>query len=112
MNESNISFKGWLIRMTEERDDDVVKIYHEAYAPGTWDVGRRDLGNPKDSTSIDVSPYSSSIIECCAMIELGLPTRRDIKGSVSPLNREDIEKLWLKRFGNPLPTKFAFAIIN
>lgn len=112
-DESNISFNGWLIRMEVESDEDCRKIYHWAYRPGTWDSGRRDLGNPKfaDCRSIDISPYSSNIEDCCAIIELGFPTRKDAD-KVGPLYREDIAKLWRDRFGNPLPEKFAFAILN
>lgn len=113
MDESNISFKGWLIRMTEDREEDCIKIFHEAYPPGTWDVGRQDLGNPKhtDCKSIDISPYSSSIEDCCAVIELGFPTRKQA-GGVGPLSHAEIENLWINRFRNPLPERFAYRIIN
>jgi len=113
MDESNISFNGWLIRMEVEREDDCSKIYHYAYPPGTWDVGRQDLGNPnyKDSKSIDISPYSSSIEDCCAVIELGFPTRKDAL-SIGPLSHAEIEKLWIEKFKNPLPERFAYRIIQ
>jgi len=112
MNNTRISFNGWLIMMTEDREEDNVKIFHEAYPPGTWDPGSPCQGklNFANSKSIDISPYSSSIEDCCAVIELGFPTREDAL-SIGPLSHAEIEKLWIEKFKNPLPEKFAFSIL-
>lgn len=113
MNESRISFNGFLIIMSEDREEDCTKIFHDAYPPGTWDSGlpATQRLNPHDAKPIDISPYSSSIEDCCAVIELGFPTRKDA-GGCGPLSHAEIDKLWNEKFGNPLPEKFAYAIIS
>jgi hypothetical protein len=88
------NYKGWEIDIWEDREEDNIKRSF---------VVRKDIRN----IALDLSPYEASDANlCAAMIDLNFPTRKDIlpKGSIAPLNREEVEALWRAKFGDaPMP---------
>lgn len=72
---------GWHQEQDDDRDDDVVKIYHEA----VHEDGRR--------VALDWSPYNNISPRCFELfVRLGFPTRSAV-GSIGPLNEADLNRL-------------------
>lgn len=88
----NPTYKGWEIDIWEDREDDNIKLFHDVIKDGS-----RAL--------LDLSPYGTNDPNlCAAMIDLDFPSRHDI-GSIGPLHRKDVERLWSEQFGDsPMPT--------
>jgi len=89
---NNPTYKGWEIDIWEDREEDNIKLFHDARKDGK-------------SMMLDLSPYGTWDYDlCAAMIDLGLPSRETID-SIGPLHREDVETLWRAKFGDkPMPT--------
>lgn len=92
-------------------DEEVRKIGFDVFLPGSWERDHHGRivpvpGKP-ESIMLDLSPYSTVDFGlCAAVIDLGFPTREDAlpNGSVGPLCREDVEKLWRAKFEDaPMP---------
>ncbi len=72
---------GWHHEQDDDRDDDVVKIWHEA----VHEDGRR--------VTLDWSPYSNVPPHCFEqLVRLGFPGRSAV-GSIGPLNEADLRRL-------------------
>lgn len=72
---------GWHQEQDDDRDDDVVKIWHEA----VHEDGRR--------VTLDWSPYNNIPPRSFELlVRLGFPTRSAV-GSIGPLNEADLNRL-------------------
>lgn len=72
---------GWHLEQDDDRDDDVVKIWHTA----VHEDGRR--------VTLDWSPYSNISPRCFVLlVRLGFPSRSAVK-SIGPLNEADLNRL-------------------
>lgn len=72
---------GWHLEQDDDRDDDVVKIWHEA----VHEDGRR--------VTLDWSPYRNIGREDFErLVRLGFPSRSAVQ-SIGPLNSDDLTKL-------------------
>ncbi len=106
------TYNGHAIEIRDDLgDEEVTKLGHDVYLPGTWETDHHGrivpIPGKKRSIMLDLSPYGTWDYDlCAAVIELGFPTREDAlpNGSIGPLNREDVEKLWRAKFGDqPMP---------
>lgn len=90
----NPTYKGWEIDISEDREDDNTKLFHDVRKDG-------------EDIMLDLSPYGTNDADlCAAMIDLDFPTRKDVlpNGSIAPLRREDVARLWREKFGDaPMP---------